>query len=80
MDHDRVTEVPLERGSGSGTIELRMFLDKSVMEIFANGGIASISRVIYPPREDKTLTVFAEDGSAVVRSLDVWQMKPIWGE
>ena len=77
---ERVTEVPLERGRGAEALELRVFLDRSVMEIFANGGLGCIARIIYPPREDKTIALFAEGGSATVRSLDVWQMKPIWGE
>ena len=49
------------------------------MEIFADGGLRSIARVIYPPRRDKGLAFFADGGSASMRSLDVWQMKPIWG-
>ena len=76
---DRVTEVPLEREPGTGTLALRVFLDKAAVEIFANGGLRSISRAIYPPREDIGMALFAEGGSAVVRALDVWQMKPIWG-
>ena len=76
---DRATEVPLERDLHSGALELRVFLDKSVLEVFADGGLVSISRVIYPPREDTTITLFAEGGSATVRSLDIWQMKPLWG-
>ena len=80
LNLDRVTEVPLELGRGENALELRVFLDKSVMEIFANGGRMSASRVIYPPREDRALALFAEGGTATVRSLDVWQMKHIWGE
>ena len=79
VDADRVTEVPLELDPGAA-LELRVFLDKSVMEIFADGGLRSVARVIYPRRQDKTLALFAEGGSAFVRSLDVWQMRPIWGE
>jgi beta-fructofuranosidase len=79
VDAGRVNEVPLERGQGVWALELRVFLDKSVMEIFANGGLRSISRVMYPPRQDTGLALFAEGGSAFVRSVDVWQMKPIWG-
>ena len=51
-----------------------------MLEIFANGGLRSITRVIYPPPQDQALALFAEGGSVSVRSLDVWQMKPIWGK
>ena len=78
VNWDRVTEAPLECPE-SGALEVRAFLDRSVLEIFADGGRVSISRVIYPPREDRRVALFAEGGSAVVRSLDTWQMKPIWG-
>jgi fructan beta-fructosidase len=55
-------------------LSLRVFLDKSIMEVFINGGRKTVVRVLYPPLEDQGIEVFAA-GSA---DAELWQMKPIW--
>ena len=70
------TEVPLE--VGSRTLELHLFLDKSVLEVFLDEGRAAVTRVNYAPAEDLGIAVFAENGRAVLKSLDVWSMNSIW--
>ena len=59
-----------------GKLRLRVFLDRSVLEVYANER-ACFSRVIYPGERDLGLAVFARDGTATVRSLEAWPMKPI---
>ena len=67
--------LPLPPG---GPLELRVFLDRSVVEVFANGR-ACITDRIYPSREDSLgLRVFANGGRATLRSLGAWTMAPIW--
>lgn len=61
-------------------LKLHIFLDKSVMEVFVNDGREAVSKVIYPGEKDLSLELFAEGGTAVVKSLDVWEMKSIWSE
>lgn len=70
------TVVPV--GRADAAVKLRVFLDRSVMEVFINDGQTAVSRVEYPPLEDLAVGVFAEDGMAVLTSLDVWQMKSVW--
>ena len=72
------TEVPLVLEGGSGTLKLHLFLDKSVLEAFIDEGRAAVTRVHYPGEADLAIAAFAENGDAVLKSLDVWQMKPIW--
>ena len=55
-------------------LSLRVFLDKSIMEVFINGGKKTVVRVLYPPLEDQGIEVFAAGRADV----DLWQMKPIW--
>ena len=55
-------------------LSLRVFLDKSIMEVFINGGKKTVVRVLYPPLEDQGIEVFAA-GRA---DAELWQMKPIW--
>ena len=60
------------------SIELRVFVDRSVVEVFANDRYYLAKR-IYPARPDSlSVQLFARGGKATVRSLDVWQMGAIW--
>ena len=59
------------------TLKLRVFLDASVTEIFANDRACLTSR-IYPSRPDSLgLGTFARGDKARVMALDVWEMHPI---
>lgn len=61
-------------------LELRIFLDRSCIEVFANGRQCLTLRV-YPDREDsRGVSVFARGGSALLSSLETWQMQSIWPE
>jgi beta-fructofuranosidase len=64
--------------SADGTLKLRMFLDKSVLEVFIDGGRTSVTKVVYPDGEDLQVEAFAEGGTAEVLSLTVWTMKSVW--
>ncbi len=72
------TEVPLALAPHSKTLTLHVYLDKSVLEVFINDGVTSVTRVEYPGENDLGVSVFAEDGSATLKSLDAWRVKPIW--
>ena len=72
------TAVPLKLAADGEQLTLHVFLDKTVVEVFANGGRECVTKVIYTPEQDLGLELFATGGRAMVRSLDVWQIKPIW--
>lgn len=58
-------------------LKLRVFVDKSVVEVFANDGRQAVMRRIYPSRPDSVgVRLFSQGGSARVTSLDAWQMMP----
>lgn len=60
------------------TLQLRVFIDKSVVEVFANGRQCLALRA-YPEREDSVGVALHTQGSdAVLCSLDAWQMTSIW--
>ena len=53
-----------------------MFVDRSVVEVFANERQA-ITRRIYPARPDSLgVSVFANGGAAKVKQVKVWQLAP----
>jgi sucrose-6-phosphate hydrolase SacC (GH32 family) len=57
-------------------LRLRIFLDRSILEVFANAR-QCVTQRIYPTRQDSTSVVlFAEGGSVEVQSVQVWQMAP----
>jgi beta-fructofuranosidase len=75
----------VDRGSPGGafalaedeTLKLRVFLDASVIEIFANDRACLTTR-IYPSRSDSLgLGTFARGDKARLKALDVWEMRPI---
>ena len=59
------------------SLQLRILLDSSVLEVIANGRTSICSR-IYPTREDsRYLRLF---GRGLVKRLRAWQMRSIWPE
>ena len=57
-------------------LKLRVFVDRSVVEVFANRRQA-IARRIYPTRRDSIgIRVFAREGSATVKQLHSWHISP----
>ena len=70
-----VEAAPLELKPGE-RLKLRVFVDKSVIEVFANGRQA-IARRIYPSRPDSIGTsLFADGGDARVHTLGAWHLAP----
>ncbi|MCX6874358.1 MAG: GH32 C-terminal domain-containing protein [Verrucomicrobia bacterium] len=57
-------------------LQLRVFIDKSVIEVFANDRQA-ICRRVYPARKDSLgIVLFAEGGAAKFTSVKAWEMMP----
>lgn len=69
-------EAPHELAPGE-SLQLRVLLDGSVLEIIANGRTSICSR-IYPSRADSQgLRLF---GKGLVKTMSVWQMRSIWSQ
>jgi beta-fructofuranosidase len=70
-----VTEqsAPFELREGE-KLELRIFIDRSILEVFANGR-QCITQRIYPTRKDSLgVELFSKGGSMTVESLKAWDM------
>jgi beta-fructofuranosidase len=58
-------------------LTLRVFVDKSVVEVFANDGWQAVMRRIYPSRpESVAVRLFSRGAAARVPSLQAWDMMP----
>jgi beta-fructofuranosidase len=70
---------PIQRGSSPKTLDLRIFLDHSVLEVYA-GGRVCVTRVIRPGPGPGQLgvAIWAKGGEARVESMERWPMSSIW--
>lgn len=58
-------------------LSLRIFVDKSVVEVFANGGRQAVMRRIYPTRKDSVgVSLFASGGAAMASVIEAWDVSP----
>ncbi|OUU10071.1 MAG: hypothetical protein CBB94_06035 [Gammaproteobacteria bacterium TMED34] len=71
---ENVDAGPLRLRPGE-SLKLRVFIDKSVVEVFANQRQA-VARIIYPSKGSVGVSLFAEGGNAKVHSLNAWQLSP----
>jgi beta-fructofuranosidase len=65
---------PLNLKDNGGKLVLHAFLDRSVLEVFANKRTCG-TRVIYAAANDLGVEVFAEGGEINVISIDAWTMR-----
>ena len=72
---NRIQTAPFSLESGEN-LELRIFLDGSILEVFANRR-QCITQRIYPTQEESTgAAIFCAGGAAWIRSLETWEMAP----
>ena len=61
-------------------LRLRVFIDRSVVEVFANDRQCLTLRA-FPDRDDSIgVSAFARGGEARLTSCDAWQMRSVWPE
>ena len=54
---------------------LRVFVDKSIVEVFANDKQA-IARRIYPSPDSQGISIFSSGGEATIESIKTWELFP----
>jgi fructan beta-fructosidase len=64
--------------SGSDRVTLRVLVDRSSVEVFAEGGTRVLTHRIFPDATSDGVRVFATDGPARLVSLDAWTLQSIW--
>jgi beta-fructofuranosidase len=71
-------DVPLTPAFSGDALGLHIFLDHSVLEVYAGSGRACITRILDAAPEDQGVAVFARGGKAEFEFFTTWQMKSIW--
>jgi beta-fructofuranosidase len=69
-------EAPLSLAERKGNLNLRLFLDRSVLEVFANQTLCA-TKVISPLTGNATLEIRAK-GQAKAKYVKAWPMNSIW--
>jgi beta-fructofuranosidase len=59
-------------------LTLRIFIDKSMIEVFANDRQAAVAWHEYKP-ENVKVSLFSRGGDLTVKRVTSWKMKPIYG-
>ncbi len=59
-------------------LDLHVFIDNSVIEVFADGGRVAVTRIIDVPTGPSTVEFAVTSGSVRVERLDVWEIGSIW--
>lgn len=70
-------EAPLSISGKTRDLNLRIFFDRSVLEVFANGTVCA-TKVIRPLSANANLEIRAHGGEANARIVQTWPIKSIW--
>ncbi len=60
----------------AGRITLRILVDRTSVEVFANEGRVQMAHCFLPDADQRELTVFATGGPARAPSISVWELRP----
>ena len=71
----KTVEAPLELHEGE-MLDLRLFLDKPMLEVFANGRQCVTQQIFPESRDALGVRLFARGGTATLHSGDAWDMAP----
>jgi sucrose-6-phosphate hydrolase SacC (GH32 family) len=62
-----------------GRVTLHVLVDRSSVEVFANGGARVLTHRLFPDPASDGVALFAQGGSATLLSLDAWTLRSAWG-
>ncbi|MBL7749717.1 MAG: glycoside hydrolase family 32 protein [Chitinophagaceae bacterium] len=69
-------ETPLE--SIDGKMKLRIFFDKSIVEVFANDGQAVMTAQLFPDEEQDGIMLFSNNKKVVFETITCRILAPVW--
>ena len=61
-----------------GALPLRILVDRGSVTVFAGDGDAVLTDQVFPPPGSSGVSLFAVDGDAQARDLNVWSLNSIW--
>ena len=73
QDFPAVTTAPILK-SGK-MLSLRIFVDRSSIELFADGGRSTMTNLVFPTQPYSTLSINTSAGKAKVKNLKIYSIK-----
>jgi sucrose-6-phosphate hydrolase SacC (GH32 family) len=61
-----------------GRVRMKVWVDASSVEVFADDGRVAVTQLVYPPEGARGVDVWSEGGEASVVRLEGWGMRSIW--
>ncbi len=71
-------DAPINLGQADGRLRLHILLDRSLLEVFANDATCLVARQYLTRADSQGLALFVQRGRVTVKTLDVWEVAPIW--
>lgn len=59
-------------------IQLRIYIDTSIIDIYGNNGEATINTQIYPAKDATSMVFFTEGGKSKIESLNIYKLDSIY--
>lgn len=69
-----IEEAPLKLAEGEA-LQLRIFIDRGIIEVFANDKQA-ISRAVYPTKNGTGIQIKSLNGTAKIKNIETWELSP----
>lgn len=57
---------------------LRIFIDRSSVEVFVNNGEATMTSRIYPKNKFDELEIYSNGNGAKIKCIEVWKLRDVW--
>jgi beta-fructofuranosidase len=73
----READILIALNKNERILSLRLFIDRSVLEVFANGTVCA-TKVISPLDASATMDIQPQNGTAHAKRIQCWPMKSIW--
>jgi beta-fructofuranosidase len=62
----------------AGTVQVRIFIDTTSVEVFVNDGEQVITNRIFPDEGSRLFKLFSKDGKVSVSRITTWTLNPVW--
>ncbi len=72
------TDAPLF--SWNGIIKLRLIIDRNSVEVYANQGEVTFTKLYYPDPSNLNLEYFSEGGNSTIELMEAYRLESIWLE
>ena len=65
---------------GNAPLELTILVDRSTVEVFAQGGRVAMTNLVYPAAGANGIEFYSGDGKARAIGVEAWELKSVWKE